>query len=65
MSEVEIPVPCLHVFRNISDYLEDAVDPETRAKMEAHFRECSYCINALANMVRELNPGKKKTAVRK
>jgi len=31
----------------------------------AHFRECSDCIDALANMVRELNPEKKKTAARK
>lgn len=36
-------VNCEHVWREISDYLEGDVDPELRAAMEAHFKECKHC----------------------
>ncbi|MGH9492079.1 MAG: MEDS domain-containing protein [Terriglobales bacterium] len=47
MSKIKIPLPCLHVFQHISNYLENDLDPETRARMEAHFRECSHCTAVL------------------
>jgi len=34
---------CIAVWREISNYLEGAVDPELRARLEAHFRACKYC----------------------
>lgn len=61
MSEIEIPLPCLHVFQHISDYLENEVDPETRAKMEAHFKECSHCTAVLdgsRNVLRLVGDGR-------
>lgn len=36
-------VNCEHVWREISDYLEGDVDPELRAAMEAHFKQCKHC----------------------
>ena len=36
-------VTCEHVWREISDYLEGEVSPETRAAMEAHFKDCKHC----------------------
>ena len=36
-------VTCEHVWREISDYLEGEVSPETRAAMEAHFNDCKHC----------------------
>ena len=36
-------VNCEHVWREISDYLEGEVSPETRAAMEAHFKDCKHC----------------------
>jgi hypothetical protein len=36
-------VNCEHVWREISDYLEGDVSPETKAAMEAHFKECKHC----------------------
>lgn len=40
-------VNCEHVWKEISDYLDDEIDPETRAAMEAHFRECKHCTAVL------------------
>lgn len=61
MSEIEIPVPCRHVFHHISNYLENDVDPETRARMEAHFKECSHCtavLNGTRNLLRLVGDGR-------
>ena len=46
MSE-EIPIDCLHVFREISNYLEGDIDPAARARMEAHFKVCAHCTAVL------------------
>jgi hypothetical protein len=40
-------VNCEHVWREISNYLDKEVDPETRAAMEAHFKECKHCTAVL------------------
>jgi len=61
LSEVEIPVPCRHVFHHLSDYLENEVDPETRAKMEAHFQECAHCtavLDGTRNVLRLVGDGR-------
>ncbi len=41
-------VNCEHVWKEISNYLEDDVDPATRAAMEAHFKECKHCTAVLS-----------------
>jgi putative zinc finger protein len=38
-----IEISCLEVWREISNYIDQGVDPELRARMEAHFRVCSHC----------------------
>ena len=43
MVNEEIPVDCMHVFREISNYLEGEVDAATRSRMEAHFKVCAHC----------------------
>lgn len=40
-------VNCEHVWREISNYLDEEVDPATRAAMEAHFKECQHCTAVL------------------
>jgi hypothetical protein len=40
-------VNCEHVWREISNYLENEVDSATRAVMEAHFKECKHCTAVL------------------
>jgi len=41
--EMIVEINCLHVWREISNYIDDAVDPELRARMEAHFKDCNHC----------------------
>ncbi len=36
-------VECDHVWREISNYVDDDVDPALRAAMEEHFKECKHC----------------------
>jgi anti-sigma factor RsiW len=41
MSVIEIS--CLEVWRELSNYVDDDVAPELRARMEAHFKSCAHC----------------------
>jgi hypothetical protein len=41
MSVIEIS--CLEVWREISNYVDDEIDSDLRARMEAHFRVCGHC----------------------
>ena len=41
MSVIEIS--CLEVWRELSNYVDNDVDPELRARMEAHFKSCAHC----------------------
>lgn len=45
MSVIEIS--CVEVWREISNYIEHDVDPELRARMEAHFKVCAHCTAVL------------------
>jgi hypothetical protein len=38
-----IEISCIEVWREISNFLEGVVDPELRARMEAHFAVCNHC----------------------
>lgn len=38
-----IEISCIEVWREISNYLEGAVDPGLRARLEAHFKVCKHC----------------------
>jgi len=38
-----IEMECPEVWRQISSYLDDEVDPELRATMAAHFKGCAHC----------------------
>ena len=42
-----IEISCSEVWREISNYIDDAVDPELRARMEAHFKVCKHCAAVL------------------
>lgn len=56
----EIPIDCQHVFREISNYIEGEVDSATRARMEAHFKECAHCtavLDGTRNVLRLVGDG--------
>ena len=38
-----IEISCSEVWREISNYIDDAVDPALRARMQAHFKVCKHC----------------------
>ena len=38
-----IEISCLEVWREISNYIDETVDPELRARMEAHLKHCDHC----------------------
>ena len=40
-------VNCKHVWREISNYLEDDVDASFRSRMDEHFQTCSACRSLL------------------
>lgn len=40
-------VNCEHVWQEISNYLDDELDQDIRAAMEAHFKECKHCTAVL------------------
>ena len=38
-----IEISCLEVWREISNYLDESVGAELRARMEEHLRHCNHC----------------------
>jgi anti-sigma factor RsiW len=38
-----IEISCLEVWREISNYVDQDVAAELRARMEAHFKTCAHC----------------------
>jgi anti-sigma factor RsiW len=58
MSVIEIS--CLEVWREISNYVDQDVAPDLRARMEAHFKTCAHCkavLDGTRNIVKLLADG--------
>jgi hypothetical protein len=43
VNEVIVEISCAEVFREISNYIENDIDRELRARIEAHFKTCKHC----------------------
>ncbi len=55
-----IEISCREVWREISNFLEGSVDPELRARMEAHFAVCNNCkavLDGTQNIVKLIGDG--------
>jgi hypothetical protein len=55
-----IEISCVEVWREISNFLEGSMDPELRARMEAHFAVCSTCkavLDGTGNVVKLIADG--------
>ena len=55
-----IEISCVEVWREISNYIDDAADPELRARMEAHFKVCKHCsaiLDGTKNVVKLIADG--------
>jgi len=58
MSMIEIS--CVEVWREISNYIDAATNPELRARMEAHLKVCAHCtavLDGTRNVVKLLADG--------
>ena len=56
-----VEISCLEVFRQISNYIEGEIDPQLRARLEAHFKDCAHCsaiVDGARNVVRLVGDGK-------
>ena len=56
-----VEISCLEVFRQISNFIEGELDPQLRARMEAHFKDCAHCsaiVDGTRNVVRLVGDGK-------
>lgn len=56
-----IEISCLHVWREISNYIDGEIDPELRQRMEEHFKGCEHCsaiLNGARNVVRLVGDGR-------
>ena len=56
-----VEISCLEVFREISNFIEGELDPQLRARLEAHFKDCAHCsavIDGTRNVVRLVGDGK-------
>ena len=56
-----VEISCLEVFRQISNFIEGELDPQLRARLEAHFKDCAHCsavIDGTRNVVRLVGDGK-------
>jgi anti-sigma factor RsiW len=55
-----IEISCLEVWREISNYVDNEVDPGLRARMEAHFKVCAHCkaiVDGTQNVVKLVADG--------
>jgi anti-sigma factor RsiW len=56
-----VEIDCVEVWRQISNYLDNEVDPELRSVMEAHFKGCAHCsaiLDGTRNVVKLVGDGK-------
>jgi len=55
-----IEISCLHVWREISNYIDGEIDQELRRRMEEHFKGCEHCtavLDGTKNVVRLVGDG--------
>ena len=55
-----IEISCVEVWREISNYIDTAIDPELRSRMEAHFKVCKHCsavLDGTKNVVKLIADG--------
>jgi hypothetical protein len=56
-----IEINCLDVWRELSNYIDDAVDPELRLRMEEHFKGCEHCsaiLDGTRNVIQLVGDGR-------
>ncbi len=60
MVERIVEMSCEHVWRELSNYLDNEVEANLRARMELHFRHCAHCkavLDGTGNVLRLVSGG--------
>jgi anti-sigma factor RsiW len=55
-----IEISCGEVWKEISNYVDNDVPPDLRARLEAHFKGCAHCsaiLDGTRNVVRLVGDG--------
>ena len=55
-----VRISCQEVWKEISNYIDNDVDPDLRARMEAHFKICAHCtavVDGTKNVVKLIADG--------
>jgi hypothetical protein len=61
VAKANIEIECAEVWRQISNYLDDEVDPMLRATMSSHFKDCAHCsavLDGARNVVKLVGDGR-------
>lgn len=56
-----IEISCIHVWREISNYIDGEIDQDLRRRMEDHFKVCEHCsavLDGTKNVVRLVGDGR-------
>jgi len=56
-----IEISCVDVWREVSNYIDEVVDPTLRERMQEHFKGCEHCsavLDGTRNVVRLVGDGK-------
>lgn len=60
MEPLIVEISCLEVWREISNYLDEEIEPELKTRMDLHFQKCKHCravLEGSKNTVRLLADG--------
>jgi len=61
LAKKPIEIDCEEVWRQISNYLDDELDPGLRTIMASHFRDCAHCtaiLHGTRNVVKLIGDGR-------
>jgi len=56
-----VEISCVEVWRELSNYIDGAIDPELRLRMEQHFKGCEHCtaiLDGTRNVIRLVGDGR-------
>ena len=61
LAKKPIEIDCEEVWRQISNYLDDELDPSLRAVLASHFKDCAHCsavLDGARNVVKLVGDGR-------
>ena len=56
-----VQISCVEVWHEVSNYIDDTIDPGLRHRMEQHFKDCEHCaavLDGTRNVIRLVGDGR-------